>query len=198
MRLPALVILALTAPGPSVAQTRPQTLPTRDVMVQYVMTQATDGTQIGGETWFFSTAAQTFRIEGSRGQGYSLLSVRDQSTRGVDHQNRQVVKLEPRPNSGSVFDPASVFTRLGSAEVAGRACTNWRITGAIASVPPIGQTVCFTPEGVMLRRAFGTQIATATAVTNLSPEQQSADRFTVPAEYRVVTGNPPAPPAQRQ
>ena len=190
MRLGPLAMLGLLIPELGLAQARPQFLPTRDVMVQYAITEAASGAPSGSETWFFSVNAQTFRIEGPRMQGYSLLGARDDSTRGVDHRNRLVVKLEPRPNFGSITDPSSVFTRIGTDVVAGQDCTIWRVAPAIATDPPAGQTICLSAAGVMLRRAFGTQVATATAVTSLDAEQRRPERFSVPAEYRVVTAQP--------
>lgn len=180
MRFATLALLALTLPA--AAQTRPLLLPARDVMVQYALT-GTDGASTGSETWFYSASAQLFRIEAGRMDGYSLLGA-DNTLRAVNHTIRQVVKVERRP--GGIFGVDSVFTRLGAEQVAGRDCTNWRVTAPGGATPP--PEVCLTAQGVILRRRFGNTVATATAVTNLAPEQQPADRFALPPGYPVVIG----------
>jgi len=191
----ALSLLATAA----LAQERPPIMPTRDVSVTY---------RVGGEgppaemrmSWL--AAQGLMRMDMPGGQGFMVVNPQAGSGFMAMPAMRMLMELPAGTGGVNNFARASQtarFTREGSEQVAGIACTNWRIEDR-------GDTarICTTADGVTLRASSGggqTGRGTMEA-TLVEYGAQDAARFARPQGYQAMqmpggaAGAPPgAPPA---
>jgi hypothetical protein len=187
MRSLVLVLLGCLAAQSAAAQERPRVTPERDVDVTYaVRAKGHDDVQ-KTTRMAYSTAAAGFRIDDAEQPGFMLMEPRDGTMRVVSDKQKAVVALPREMSSGGLWDPAVRFTRLGTATVAGIACTEWRTTlpppkkGELVSEP---QDICLSADGVALRFTDIVETRLATAVI-FAP--QDASRFRAPAGYRAMS-----------
>ncbi|MCX7685923.1 MAG: DUF4412 domain-containing protein [Acetobacteraceae bacterium] len=187
--------LALAAPAVAAAQTAPQVTPTRDVAVTYRVSGAGP---VQSMRWSWLVSEQLMRLDMPGGPGWMLINTREDTAFVVMEQQRMVMRV-PREQAAMLGPNAlrenTRFTRLGSATVAGLACTTWRVES------PQGEgEACITEDGVLLRgRGRGGQgDLEATEVRYGRPDPAM---FRLPEGLRVVElpgGPPPGSPAQRR
>lgn len=186
----------------ALAQTLEQPLlaPMRDVTVSYRMT----GGSINKVAEKMST---TFTLNGERVRidYFHWMESKTPYTSLVFDRpaNRDIAIMEERrgyverdtvglSNPALYLDKTMQFTRVGSATVAGTACTDWTVKARDKAND--GRTVCITDDGVLLRLVApppGNQALTAIEVKYGSPPESI---FEVPADFTRLK---PRTPAQR-
>ncbi len=138
--------IAMVAPAAHAAADRPQFPPARDVSATYRVT-GSDADAIGPVTLDYSAALDKLRADvGGRyeaiidlhGKTMSLVLAEQHIAMRVP-VGRDIDRLIAMPATAAV-------QRLGTARVAGLACTEWHVTAKDSS-----GTVCITEDGVPLR-----------------------------------------------
>ncbi|WP_207537988.1 hypothetical protein [Sabulicella rubraurantiaca] len=177
-----LIIAALLAATPAVAQERPSVTPTRDATVTYRL----QGTPGGGAAGTlnemrigFLAARRLIRLDLPTGGGYIVADHRARTGFMVNEAMRAVVELPPGSGPAGMLPRESAnYTREGSDSVAGFPCTLWRVEDA-------GRTAraCITTDGLILRAEGpnGRMEAVAVDRTPLDPL-----RFERPTGYQVM------------
>lgn len=189
MNLRSWLALALSclATSPGMAQTAPNMIPTRDVVVTYRV--------IGGDApivldmaWL---AAQGKLRADVPGVGWSVADHRAGNGFIVMEDAKRVMDMPPRALQCQLGPPAGAqFTREGAQRIAGQACTDWRYEGG-------GQEgrICLTADGVMLRSQVtvgGPAGATGgVEATQVRFEAQDPARFQMPEGYQRVQPRAP-------
>jgi hypothetical protein len=183
--------LALAIPAAAAAQTAPQVTPTRDVAVTYRVTGAGP---VQSMRWSWLTGEQMMRMDIEGSPGWLLINLRDESAVVVMEPQRMAMRV-PREQAAMMgpnrLRESGRFTRLGTATVAGLACTTWRVEAAEGS----GEA-CITGDGVLLRGSGGQGQGNLEA-TEVRYGGLDAGRFRVPDGVRVMdmpAGAPGGPP----
>lgn len=186
--------LALAVPAAAAAQTAPQVTPTRDVTVTYRVTGAGP---VQSMRWSWLTGEQLMRMDVEGNPGWLLINLRDESALVVMDQQRMAMRV-PREQAAMLGPNAlreqARFTRLGTATVAGVACTTWRV-----QAPQGDGEACITEDGVLLR-GRGRQGQGDLEATEVRYGTTEAARFRVPEGVRVMdlpAGMPGGPPPRR-
>ncbi|MCW8086795.1 hypothetical protein [Sabulicella glaciei] len=177
-----LIIAALLAAAPAVAQERPSVTPTRDATVTYRL-QGTPGGAAGGSLSEmrigFLAAQQLIRLDLPTGGGYIVADSRARTGFLVSEAQRAVVVLPPGSGTAGMLPHESAnYTREGADTVAGFPCTLWRVDDAGRSA-----RACITTDGLILRAEGqnGRMEAVAVDRTPLDPR-----RFERPTGFRVM------------
>jgi hypothetical protein len=183
--------LALAVPAAAAAQTAPQVTPTRDVTVTYRVTGAGP---VQSMRWSWLMSEQLLRMDVEGNPGWLLINLRDESALVVMDQQRMAMRV-PREQAAMLGPNAmreqARFTRLGTATVAGIACTTWRVES-----PQGDGEACITEDGVLLR-GRGRQGQGDLEATEVRYGGVDARRFRLPEGTRVMdlpAGMPGGPP----
>ncbi len=182
MRHLAAACLLLLATAPAWAQSRPTSVPTRDVTVTY---QSPNGHDVTIE---FSASARRMRIVGMGAQGDYAIIERDGNDMFIVMPARQMVMRmpeSPQLHATLSMRAFSGFRRMGSATVAGVSCRLWDVQGQHGE-----SEICVTRDGVLLRaRRAGAATpndgmlqAVKVVYHSLPPSD-----FEVPVGYRAMT-----------
>ena len=171
-------LISLCLAGAAAAQERPVITPTRDVDVTYRA-----GAVEQRMRWL--AAEQRLRIDPPGSDLYMLVDYHARRMQMVRPSDQKVVDL-PTPATLPGQPPAGRYARGGAASVAGLACTEWQTRDA-AGDPA---TVCFTPDGVMLRAVRGGAVLVEAQRVAYGP--QDAALFRIPPGYATIA--PPALP----
>ncbi len=178
MRRAALsALLVCAAALPAAAQTRPNTIPTRDVDVTYHMTAA-DQTLTQRMRWL--AGPQMLRVDPPTPGLYMIVNYKDHRVAVVRDADRQVLDLDTGAATlpGGNFGPeGGHFTRQGNDTVAGLPCTDWQTTDTTGD-PTIA---CFTADGVLLRARAGNRTLLEAATVTYGPQDAAA--FRTPPDY---------------
>jgi hypothetical protein len=180
----ALLLLGVLFAGTAAAEPGPQLIPTRDVDITYRVTR--EGRTLSERVRWL--AADRLERVDAAGPVYMLVDHKARRLTLVNDDRRAVLEMEvPR---GRLLDPesASGYTRAGEGQVAGLACTNWRL-------PTGGDTVkqiCVTGDGVLLQIQDQGQTIVEATVVDYRPVD--AGTFRVPAGY-AETPPPAAAPS---
>lgn len=192
MKSVALALLALVA-TPALAQDRPAVAPTRDVDVTYRI-DGPHGPLFQRLRW--ATEIGRLRIDPPSPGLYVIIDTRSRRTETVRDAEHSVLQVDgatlPSATLPSSTLPtanvASHFTRRGTAEIAGLACTQWETADADGQ-PTL---VCLTIDGVLLRAQRSAQQGGRVLVeaTQVQYGPQDSSLFRVPANYRRVIAPP--------
>lgn len=169
---------------PAMAQDRPKAIvPIRDVSVTY---QLADGQNMH-MSWLAS--ARQMRMDDPPGlPGPLLLDQRMlRATLLIEGQKIAAqVPIDASIPGAAMATPetamAAVVGRQGEAVIAGHACTIWRYSTAQQ-----GGSLCLTEDGVTLRVESDQHPESRMEATAVAYGPQDAGRFSVPADYRVMT-----------
>lgn len=179
----AALLTALAVP-PALAQAdRPATLPTRDVDVTY---QAGQGDRTVSQRSRWSAAERKMRLDTPTPGVYAIVDYAAGTLAMVSERSRGVVDL-PVPAGGLPGQAApGAFTRRGSSQVAGLACTEWETRDLQGQAT----LTCFTEDGVLLEARHGAQVLVQ--ATRVAYGALDAAAFAVPPSY--THGTPQAAP----
>lgn len=183
--------LALAIPAAAAAQGEPRTTPTRDVAVTYRVSGAGP---VQSMRWAWLTAEQLMRMDVDGNPGWLLINLRDESALVVMEQQRMAMRV-PREQAAMLGPNAmrdqARFTRLGTATVAGVACTTWRV-----EAPQGAGEACITEDGVLLR-GRGRQGQGDLEAVEVRYGGQDRARFRLPEGTRVMDMPGGGPPPRR-
>jgi hypothetical protein len=182
-----LATLLLGLAGTARAQDRPPLMPTRDVEVDY--TASANGRDNRLHMLFAAQGAH-LRIEAAGQSSYVLIDGRAKRMNIVMDRQHSVMAMpfDPEHMTSFLLSSAAHYKRVGSATVAGLACTEWTVDTQQGT-----GTACVTDAGVLLRaHAAGTSptgesgsgMIEATSV-HYGPQPDSI--FAVPAGYKVMS-----------
>ncbi len=134
--------MLLAGPVPARAGGRPPLRPTRDVAVQY---RVTDG---GTIRMWWTGGGQVLRIELEGAPSYAVVNYARQRMMLVVPQRKLTLDapFDPRMTPGFVLPPDTAMTRAGTDTVAGIPCTVWELKGAHGT-----GAACVTGDGLLLR-----------------------------------------------
>ncbi len=178
-----LVVLAVLAAGPALAQDRPSLLPTRDVDVIY---HATIGNRSIDQRWRFQAADQKLRLDMPQAGLYMITDERAHVAQMVDDSGRRVLQM-PVPDIGPTSTrPGQTFTRLGPETIIGVPCTEWQTKDTQNQET----VVCITADGVLLRARRGASVIVQALKIAYGPVDPAA--FVIPPGYKRET-----PPSRR-
>lgn len=182
----ATLLAPALAPAPTLAAERPAAMPTRDVDVTYdIPTPA----GMARQRLRFSQALQSFRIDPPGGGLYVVVDQAKGRMFTVRDADRAVIDMAA-PRAWMPGINASGFERGAATIVAGLACTEWTTRDSERR----NVRLCMTEDGVMLRAQTTSGEALATATT-VQYQQQNANVFHVPPDYRRLAP-PPLPQAR--
>jgi len=173
---------ALVWAGPSFAQERPRTMPSRDVDIVYNITRAGQTLQ---ERTRWLAAEQTQRVD-PPGQGIHFIMNHERRRALLVDDNRRTVIDMAQPQV-SPLDPDSTanFTRGDAAMIAGLNCIDWSTSAG----GPATQ-LCLTEDGVLLRVRSGGHTLIEAGSVSYAPVDPAL--FQIPPDYTHMA--PPAPP----
>lgn len=193
MRLVTTAAALSALAGPVLAQSAPANLrPTRDIEVTYRVTSSWEPTHEMRMAWSASTGKMRMEKLGDR--EWFLLD-RNAGTAVTVSDAQRMVTTIPASTAAAMAQtiPAEArFTRRGSAQVAGTACTEWEMT-----VPQGRSMLCLTTDGAMLRSAAvpGDEADFRMEAISVRYDPPPAI-FAVPQGYRETPGAD-TPPARR-
>ena len=174
-------IVVLACAWPALAQNRPPTAPTRDVLVTY---RATGPGQAQPQDIrvAFTASGNLMRVEGMGGPGGGAYVVVDWTTRRmvmVMPQDRRYMEMPANDafTHGFILNDSMTFARRGSETVAGLKCTLWEVTSKEGA-----GTACMTDDGVLLR-GRGNDGKGGIEATSVKYGPQPAALFKPPADY---------------
>lgn len=181
----AVVLPMLLVATAAAAQDRPLVTPTRDVDVTYRMGQS--GQELEQRTRWLQ-AERRLRVDTPTPGVYMIVDYATRRMSMVSDADRGVLELDAKagPLPGQAPE-GSGFTRQGSAQVAGLACTEWRTLDSLGAAT----LACITQDGVLLRAQQDGRVLVEAARVTYGPQQPGA--FRVPEGYTRVT-RPGAPP----
>ena len=176
----AVTLLSCLAAGqPHAAQDHPPFLPTRDLVIEYQVQDARNGTRHTLRS-YFTVRSQRLRVETPENPGYMV----------IDSPGKRILVVMPqaRTVAAALFDPQSAqsfmlnehmrFVRLGTDHVAGFDCTIWDVRSEQGN-----GRMCMTEDGVMLR---GSNDKGSMVATSLRYQPQADELFNPPPGYRIV------------
>ncbi|MBV9250691.1 MAG: hypothetical protein JO227_15760 [Acetobacteraceae bacterium] len=196
----ALMLLTTTGAAAS-AEDRPLLQPTRDVMVEYHITNDAAAAHRVNALRIYATAqGARLRIEPDGQPGYSILDRPAHRMTVVMVKERRYIDLPLDPDKLALFElKDGTFTRRGMETIAGARCTVFDVTRQQHS----GQ-VCVTDDGVLLRgTSDNPEHRGSLEATRVAYGPQPASLFVPPADFeKVDISAPPAgqsapPPASR-
>jgi hypothetical protein len=172
---------------PGMAQDKPVLRPVRDVAVDYRALGGPPGSEALVTRMEWSQALQKLRVD-VPGLGWSVADHGQGRGFIVMQEARRIMDL-PAVVQQAQLGPAldASFTKEGTAQVAGLACTIWRFRDKTSE-----GTTCLTAEGVMLRT-----LATISGITggsealNVVFGPQDPARFAEPEGYARVQPRQP-------
>lgn len=182
-----ILLTALAALTPALAQAAPAFLPTRDVAVQYTLTtpgQAPQSYQLS-----YNAAAQLARVDSQNGF-YVLANLPAGQAQMVLPALHAIVQAPDFSTlTAEIYQAESAnFSPLGTGHYAGLDCRKYLVTDKNGTA-----TACLTPDGVILhfvgQNGHGNADVTATAVS-YAPQPQS--QFTPPAGFMPLNLPPGA------
>jgi hypothetical protein len=170
---PAAAIALLLGGLPLPAQERPQLFPTRDVDITYDVTRPQEPTYSERVRWLANDGLE--RIDGA-----------DKSTTIFNRSAREITLLSAKNRTYRKLDgeqgrpptPAA-DTRLkrgDEAVIAGLHCVDWSWSDDVQM-----NTLCATPDGVLLRHVVDGQTVRRAKSVHYGP--QAAELFQVPPDY---------------
>ncbi len=151
----------------------PNTMPLRDVDVTYKVPVAGGQDMAILQRLRFSATLHRQRVDLPTSGNWMVLDYVTHRMTLVRDESHELVDL-PAPDTASA---ASDFAKVGPAEVAGLACTEWR-TRDIRGDETVA---CYTDDGVLLR-ARGARGVLMEAI-DVGYRAQGADVFTLPQGY---------------
>lgn len=170
----------------SLAQDRPNLLPTRDVDITYRITQPGEPKIRERVRWGAADGLERVDIPGG------AISIFDHKTHYVtvlEPRTHSYLKIESRSRGPVEPDPNAPLTRDGQANVAGLPCTVWNWTNPEDQKP---FSACVTDDGVPLRLVEdGHTVAEALLVQH---RKMKPSLFEVPSGYEpslASEGNAP-------
>ena len=189
MRLDVLAAVGLMVwSGVALAQDRPPTAPTRDVLVTYRATGPAQGGRSQPQDLRVATTAggKLLRVEGmGGGQSAGAYVIVDRTTQRmmmVMPQDRRYMEMPANDAfaRGFVLNDAMSFTRRGSETVAGLKCTLWEVTSREGA-----GSACVTDDGVLLR-GRGNDGKGGIEATAVKYGPQPASLFKPPADFSRI------------
>jgi len=171
---PTAALAALLLASPLRAEEQPpQELPTRDVDINYQITQPQKPTIIQRRRWLASE--RLVRVDGA-GKSATIYDRNAREMTVLNLANRTDLKLEGAPRLPLDPEKGEALTRGGEFMVAGLHCTDWSWTEDVET-----HTVCLTPDGVLLRLVVDGK--TVMQARSVSYARQPAELFQVPPNY---------------
>ncbi len=167
------LLLFVCLASPAYAAT-PRTTPTRDVDVTYKVPVAGGRDMAILQRLRFSASLHRQRVDLPTSGNWMMLDYVTHRMTLVRDESRELVDL-PAPDSAT--QPGAGYAFVGTAQVAGLACTEWRTRDTRGE-----QTVaCYTDDGVLLR-ARGDRGVLMEAV-DVGYRPQGAEVFALPQGY---------------
>ncbi|ACI52674.1 conserved hypothetical protein [Gluconacetobacter diazotrophicus PA1 5] len=143
------VAVAFGAAAPAHAQNdaHPPLAPARDVQVEYNVQPDGAPAPKAIQTWFTANGGM-MRIDSPEGLGSTILDRAARQVTIVLNKQKVYTQLDARNGIRNPFllDLSMQFTRKGTGQVAGLACTVWDIVSGRGTA-----TACVTDDGVILR-----------------------------------------------
>ncbi len=175
------MVATLLLTAPAFAQTKPPTVPLRDVDVTYGMAQPLENGPPLTQRMRWSVATGRLRVDPPAHDLYMIVDYRGRHMSVVHPSDREVLDMDAS-GAGMPGAPSDGrFTRRGEDQVAGLACTNWETLDAAG----VAAIVCLTADGVMLRASRnGHVLLEATRVT-FAPQDPAA--FEPPTGFRHIS-----------
>ena len=173
------LLTCLALPLAAHAQDAPPLQPTRDVDVTYrVPVPGADAALLQRLRW--SATRHQQRVDLPTSGNWMVLDFAAHRMAMVSDDTRDVVDMPAPP---SAEHPVAGFLRVGSATVAGLACTRWR------TIDTRGQQTlaCYTDDGVLLQATAGTRVLME--AVGVKYETQDAAVFALPAGYKHRQGD---------
>jgi len=183
----AMLLPAMFAAAPAMAQDKPVLRPVRDVAVDYRALGGPAGSEAITTRMEWSQSLRKLRVD-VPGIGWSVAD--HDKGRGfiVMQEARRIIDMPVLVQQAQLGPaPDATFTKEGTAQVAGLACTIWRYRDKNSE-----GTTCLTAEGVMLRT-----LATMSGITGGSEAitvafgPQDPARFDEPEGYARVQPRQP-------
>lgn len=178
--LAAACLAAITLPAAARAQDRPTTMPTRDVDITYQMAAPGPSGKVEmlSQRMRWSPEAGLLRVDPPTQGIYTIMDYHAHKLLVVSEPQRTVMLMHAAANvSAPGVSPTAQFARVGPAQVAGLACTDWQTKDSTGQPT----TVCLTDDGVLLRARRGDQVLVQAVTVNYAPVDASV--FKVPAGY---------------
>ena len=174
--------VALLLATPALAADEPPTIPQRDVDVTYNIAGRTPDAPPRQQRIRWSATESRMRIDPPSSGVYMIGDYRSGTLQVVKPADQTVLDMGP---GSFATHPDMALTRLGNAQVAGLACTDWQTAdnGGQATV------LCLTADGVMLRASHGDQVLVEASTVSYGP--QDATNFAPPPSFRHIA--PAAP-----
>lgn len=158
------------------AQTAPHVTPTRDVDVTYKVPVAGGNDMAILQRLRFSASLRRQRVDLPTSGNWMVLDYATHRMTMVRDESREVVEM-PAPDNAAQPGGGAGFARVGTAQVAGLACTEWRTRDTRGQ-----ETVaCYTDDGVLLR-ARGARGILMEAI-DVAYRPQGAELFAIPDGY---------------
>ena len=185
----------LAACGAALAQERPPTAPTRDVLVSYRATAPAQGGRAPAGAHDLRVATtqggKLMRVEGvGAGGAYVIVDRTTQRMTMVMPQDRRFMEMPANDAfaRGFVLNEGMTFAKKGAETVAGLKCTVWEVTSREGA-----GTACVTDDGVLLR-GRGNDGKGGIEATAVKYGAQPSSLFKPPADFSKIempAGMPP-------
>jgi hypothetical protein len=186
MRQTLLILAALAAAAPALADDHPLLRPARDVAVEY----RTSGMPPGAAaepgkavTMRFASKTGRIRIDGPNGRGYAIVDV-DAARMTVIMAERSLYMERPAdPGMLAMFQATNAaFRKTGTDTIAGVGCTTYD-----ATINDHNGQVCLTGDGVLLRaRSDDADRHREFEALKVTYGDQPAALFEVPAGFQKM------------
>jgi len=170
-------MFAASVAAPAMADPdRPATMPTRDVDVTY---RAGQGNTAVVQRSRWSADGRKMRLDTPTPGVYVIVDYAARTLAMVSDRTRSVLDLPVPPGAmpGQAASGNTAFTRRGSSQVAGLACTEWET----ADLQGQATLACFTEDGVLLEARHGGQVLVQ--ATRVVYGMLDASAFVVPQSY---------------
>ena len=178
MKRSTLILITLGfAPAALAASAHPRTDPARDVTVTYQVRQG--GKTLTQQSWWL-VSRKLQRVNLATVPAYIIEDGAAHTATVIDTHAHTAMRYKTHPNTA--LQQAS-FTRLGHETVAGKRCTDWKVT---PKNPDQGspQTMCYTEDGVLLRTVRGGKTVLIATTVDYGPV--AAGEFAIPAGYKSL------------
>jgi hypothetical protein len=170
-----LAVAACLLPGLAWAEA-PPARPLRDVDVTYKVPVPGGANTALLQRYRWSVQAQTQRVDLPTSGNWMVLDFGRHRMSLVHDQSREVVEIPAPPSADQPTDSAA-YTRLGTDNVAGLACTQWRTTDTRGAET----LACTTQDGVLLRAQSGGKVMMEATSVIYAPQDPTV--FQTPADY---------------
>lgn len=176
----------------ALAEDQPPLVPTRDVAVTYHVQDPQGAARV--VHMYFDAAGQRVHIDLTGRPGFLVIDHKSGQVTVVNSEAQSYMQMHAPPAMGNLMfrTPDLRFTRKGTDNVAGHACTVWSLAGGQTE----GGDACITADGVVLsgHPEGASSPDTGIKAVSVSYGPQPASLFAPPAGYQRVT--PPAPGGQ--